>query len=228
MMTHSLKLARPALFRARRFRNVSRGAIALALGLALAGCGGMDTYRGLSNPHQPVVERSQFTLDLASTGGGLTSGEHDRLAGWFDAMNLHYGDRIAIEDPLANGGTRAAVEAAASRYGLLVGNDAPVTEGYVNAGTVRVVITRTTATVPHCPDWSSNSESNFLNATHTNWGCSVSSNMAAMVANPEDFLHGAHGDGLSTVSTSDKAINAYQAKQPTGGQGLSSISSKGG
>lgn len=226
-MTHSLKAAHPPLIR-RPLVRISRGAVVFALGLALAGCGGMSEYRGFENPHQPVVQRNQYTLDLASANGGLANGERERLAGWFDAMSLRYGDRIAIEDPLTSGSTRAAVEAAASRYGLLVGHDAPVTEGYVNAGTVRVVVIRTTATVPHCPDWSSNNETNFKNAVNSNWGCAVGSNMAAMIANPEDLLRGAHGSGLSNVSTSDKAINAYQSQSPTGQQGLKSISSKGG
>lgn len=208
--------------------RAARAAIALGLSTLLAGCGGMSTYQGYESIHQPVVERNQFTLDLATGNAGLARGESERLSGWFSALNLRYGDRIAIDDPLASPSTRTAIEQAAAHYGLLVGNDVPVTQGYVNAGTARVVVSRTTASVPHCPDWSSNSESNPLNATHSNFGCAVNSNLAAMVANPEDLLHGAHGGNQSTAPTSDKAVGQFQAAQPTGANGIKSTSSKGG
>jgi pilus assembly protein CpaD len=38
----------------------------------------------------------------------------------------------------------------------------------VNAGTARIVVTRTSAQVPGCPDWSAKSDANFKNATSTN------------------------------------------------------------
>jgi pilus assembly protein CpaD len=78
--------------------------------------------------------------------------EQRRLAGWFEAMKLRYGDRITIDDPLKSGSNRAAVEAVAGRFGLLVGDQAPVTSGMVNAGAVRVIVTRSSASVPGCPD----------------------------------------------------------------------------
>ncbi|MBU6267471.1 MAG: pilus assembly protein CpaD [Sphingomonadales bacterium] len=211
-----------------RKRRVTRAAIALGLAVALSGCGGMSTNRSLDSVHQPVVERNQYTLDLATGSTGLARGEAERLAGWFEAMELRYGDRVAIDDPLASPATRVAVENAAAKYGLLVGGEVPVSQGYVAAGTARVVITRTTASVPHCPDWSSNSESNFLNATHPNYGCAVNSNLAAMVANPEDLLHGAHGGNRTTAPTSDKAVGQFQTQTPTGSGGLKQTSSKGG
>lgn len=215
-MTHSPKLARLAAH-----------AGALGLVLALSGCGGMSSWRGLDSVHQPVVERTQSSIDLTTGPEGLARGERERLASWFDAMGLRYGDRIAVEDPLASAATHDAVQAAAAKFGLLVSNDAPVTVGYVNAGTARVIVTRSTARVPGCPDWSSNSESNFMNATHSNYGCAVNSNLAAMVANPEELLRGAHGGGLSTAPLSDKAIGAYQGKAPTGVAGLNQTGSKG-
>ena len=220
-MTHSLTIARRGL------RRAGQAAMAIGCGLALSGCGGMSSWRGYDSVHQPVVERSVSTLDLATGSGGLARGEADRLAGWFDALNLHYGDRVAIDDPLASTAARGAIEDAAAHYGLLVSRNVPVTEGYVNAGTVRVVVTRTTASVPHCPDWSSNSETNFQNATNSNFGCAVNSNLAAMVANPEDLLHGARGPVRTNAPTSDKAIGAFQTQTPTGVGGLKSTSSKG-
>jgi len=123
-------------------------ALALSLGLALAGCGGMAANRTIESVHQPVVDKTNYVLDVTTGPGGLSLPEQRRLAGWFDATKLRYGDKVFIDDPLASGATRAAVEAVAARYGMLLSDGAPVTQGYVNAGTARVVVVRTSASVP--------------------------------------------------------------------------------
>ena len=145
--------------------KAAQSAVALSLGIALAGCGGMANNPTLESIHQPIVQRTNYTLDLATGPGGLSLPEQRRLSGWFEAMELRYGDRISIDDPQSSGATRSAVEAVASRYGLLVSDDAPTTPGYVNSGAARVVITRAKATVPGCPDWATKTDANPLNAT---------------------------------------------------------------
>jgi pilus assembly protein CpaD len=203
-------------------------ALALSLAAALAGCGGIPTNGSLDSIHQPVVERVNYTLDVTTGPGGLSYPEQRRLAGWFEAMDLRYGDRIAIDDPLDSEATHAAVEAIAGRYGLLVSPDAPVTQGYVNAGNARVVITRAKATVAGCPDWSGNSDFNPKNATSSNYGCANNANLAAMVANPEHLLKGERGSSDTVVMSSNKAIGAYRSQPTTGTLGLSKNSTKSG
>jgi pilus assembly protein CpaD len=213
------------------FRSATRiagAAISLSLGLALAGCGGIATNKSLDSIHQPVVERTNFTLDVSTGPGGLSYPEQRRLTGWFESLSLRYGDRIAIDDPLQSEATRSAIAAVAGRYGLLLSDDAPVTPGHVEAGTARVVLTRSKARVPGCPDWSSNSENNFNNATSTNFGCAVNSNFAAMVADPEHLLKGADGHGETVVMSSNKAIDSYRTKKPTGAGDLSAIATQKG
>lgn len=204
------------------FRTVAP-ALTLALGLGLGGCA---SNRGLESVHQPVVSRTNYTLDLATYGGGLSLPEQRRLAGWFDALDLRYGDRVTIDDPNASDSTRDAVAGIAARYGLLVGEDAPVTSGQVAPGNARVVVSRSSATVPHCPDWSAKSEVNYNNATYSNYGCAVNSNLAAMVADPEHLLHGAKGTGETVVLTSSKAIDSYRVAKPTGEAGLKQSSTQ--
>jgi pilus assembly protein CpaD len=195
-------------------------ALAVALGLTLAGCANIPTNRQLESIHQPVVERTNYTFDVATGPGGLSLPEQRRLAGWFEAMDLRYGDRVSIDDPLASEATRAAVASVAARYGLLMSDDAPVTAGYVNAGTARVIVTRTFAHVPGCPDWRTTSDSNPLNATSSSYGCAVNGNLAAMVANPEHLVKGAEGTGETVVMSSTKAIETYRTTAPTGAGGL--------
>ena len=56
-------------------------ALALAFGLSLSGCAGIATNRSLDSLHQPLVQRTNYTLDLASGPSGLTLAEQRRLAG---------------------------------------------------------------------------------------------------------------------------------------------------
>ncbi|QUL36598.1 CpaD family pilus assembly protein [Erythrobacter sp. JK5] len=204
------------------------GALALSLGLAVAGCAGMPTNTSLYSDKQPVVERTNFTFDVQTNGGGLAISEQQRLNGWFETMDLRYGDRITVEDPSANPAVADAVSELASRYGLIVGETAPTTAGYLNPGQARVVITRTTASVPGCPDWSAKADANYLNGTSPGYGCSVNSNMAAMVADPQDLLEGKKGDGETTIATSNKAISTYRETAPSGAQGLQNASAGNG
>jgi pilus assembly protein CpaD len=207
--------------------KVAGAALALSLGLTLAGCGGIATNRSLESIHQPVVEHVNYTLDVSTGPGGLSYPEQRRLAGWFEAMDLRYGDRIAIDDPLDSEATRAAVDALASRYGLLVSGDAPATPGNVTAGMARIVVTRAKASVPGCPDWSSNNDFNPNNATKSNYGCATNSNLAAMVADPDHLLKGSESRGDTVVMSASKAISAYREQKPSGTGGLKATGTKG-
>ena len=201
------------------------GALALSLGLALGACGGMPTHRGLESLNQPVVERTNYAFDVSAGAGGLSVPEQQRLAAWFESMVLRYGDRVSIDDPMMSGATRNAISKLAARHGILVSEGAPVTAGYVEPGNARVVITRTSASVPNCPNWSEKSDANYNNATRANYGCAINSNFAAMIANPEDLITGQKGSGETVVSTGSKAIASYRKQAPTGEGGLKETAS---
>ncbi|MFA6219324.1 MAG: CpaD family pilus assembly protein [Erythrobacter sp.] len=203
-------------------------ALALSLSLGLGACGGVADNPSLYSTKQPVVERTHFTLDVTTQGDSLPVGEQQRLVGWFDSMDLRYGDRISVDDPSGSAGVRDAVARLAGRYGLLVSDGAPPTAGFVDPGRVRVVISRTLAGVPGCPDWSAKSDINYGNATYPNYGCAVNSNLAAMVANPEDLIHGQQGSGGTVILSSNKAIDTYRETPPTGAQGLKEVASTEG
>ena len=202
-------------------------AIALSLGLAVAGCGGMATNTSLYSVKQPVVERTNFTLDVNTNPSGLTISEQQRVNGWFETMDLRYGDRVTIEDPASNPPVADAVSELAGRYGLIVNGVAPTTAGALAPGQARVVITRSTAAVPGCPDWSTKSDMNYGNGISPGYGCAVNSNLAAMVANPEDLLEGQKGTGETVVATGTRAIQTYREAAPTGAGGLQDANSGG-
>lgn len=214
---------------ANAFNRKLVGPLAITLSLVLAGCGGHPTEnRSLYSVRQPVVERTNFTLDVDVGGDGLAVSEQQRVAGWFEAMDLGYGDRIAIDDPTASPAVRNDLAKLAGRYGLLISDGSPVTAGYVDPGQARIVVTRSTAHVPGCPDWSANNEANEHNATYPGYGCAINGNLAAMVADPEDLIHGKQGTGETVVTTSTKAIRSYREQAPTGAEGLSEVASNEG
>lgn len=213
-----------------RIKHAASTALALTLMAGLSACstsGGNIANSSVNSVNQPVVERSNFTLDLMAVPSGLTVPEMARLAQWFETLDLGYGDRIAIDDPTASAAVREDVAAVAGRFGLLLDAAAPVTVGYLSPGNVRVVVTRSTAYVPNCPNWSGNSNGNLGNNTSAGYGCAVNSNLAAMIADPEHLLLGAAGTGETVVMSSTKAIETYRDAAPTGAGGLPAVSSQG-
>lgn len=222
-------MIQPTRFTSSALRRLAGTGTVAVLALALAGCGGMPTNRSLDNLHQPVVEHTNYTFDMVTQPeGGLDPVQQRRLADWFGAIGLKYGDHVALDDPAQASGTHAAVEAVAGRFGLVLDAVPPVTEGAIPAGQARVVISRAFASVPGCPDWTARSDANYSNATSPNYGCAVTANLAAMVANKEDLIHGQDGTGNTVIQTNTKAIETYRSKAPTGGQSLKQVSSTSG
>lgn len=182
--------------------------------------------RGVASVNLPVVTRADYAFDLAAPDGALAPDQAARLEGWFQSLELGYGDTIYVEGPYADA-ARDDVARIAGNYGLLVTPGAPVSQGMVQPGTVRVVVARTRATVPGCPNWSRAPQPNFGHQTSPNYGCAVNGNLAAMVANPQDLVFGREGSGVGDNRTLVKALESYRKAVPTGQQGLKDINTKG-
>lgn len=195
--------------------------------VTLSACGTRNP--GIESIHQPVVQRSDYAFDVAAADTGLTAEETDRLAGWMSSLRLGYGDRIAVDaNTGANAAVRDTVSALAARYGLLVSDEVPYTAGQIAPGTARVVVSRMRASVPNCPDHSRVSGIEFEGNTNSNYGCAVNSNLAAMVARPEDLVRGQPGAPTSDPAAAFKAIDTYRKAPSTGAGGLKAESTKGG
>ena len=188
---------------------------------------GDEPTRGLESVNVPVVTRSDYMFDAAAPDGSLPSSEQARLDAWFGGLNLGYGDAIYVDGAYADA-ARSDVARVAGRYGLLLSRGAPVVQGAVAPGTVRVVVSRTRASVPGCPNWSTPSQPNFANHSMSNFGCAVNGNMAAMIADPNDLVWGRDGSGIGNADTASRAIRSYRNAKPTGEGGLIDISTKKG
>ena len=216
-------------------RMITFAAVA-ALGIGATGCASAPEHlTATNNPslysvHQPILQRTDFVFDVATGGDGVAPAELARLDAWFDSIDLRYGDQVTIDEAAGyeSEAARRDVAGVAARYGLLlVDAAAPITAGQVQPGNVRVVVSRTVASVPNCPNWDTPSQPNYNNKTMPNLGCGVNSNLAAMVANPNDLVQGQDGSN-SGAATATRAIRSYRQAQPTGQGGLRESSTTGG
>lgn len=208
------------------FKRRSALPLLALLALPLAACQSGPVNRSMDSVHQPVVSRTDYVFDVYPTAGGdLPASEMGRLDGWFASISLGYGDRVAIDGE----GSRAkdSIADILGNYGLLLSDMAPATAGTVPGGAVRVVVTRSVASVPGCPDWSSTQESDIVHGTHTNFGCATNGNLAAMVANPQDLVLGQPGAVTRAPTAATKAIKTYQDKANTGAGDLKTLSGGG-
>ncbi|MEA3065927.1 MAG: pilus assembly protein CpaD [Sphingomonadales bacterium] len=211
-------------------RNPSLAAL-VAIGAALSLAGAADARpprhgpeRGLDSLNQPVVVRTDYVLDLAGSDGGLSPAERARLDHWFQSLALGYGDHIFVDEGQGYGSGRRDVARTAAEYGILLSEGAPITEGSVPPGGVRVVVSRSTASVPNCPNWSARRGPSSISS---NYGCALNSNFAAMIADPNDLVLGQSGSVTGDANTSSKAIRVYRQTAPTGTKGLSDVSTRG-
>ena len=199
----------------------------IALCTTVAACKTDMPERGLATVHVPVVTSQDFVFDAAAPGGSLAPGEAERLDGWFQGLGLGYGDTLYVDGPFAND-ARARVAQVAGRYGMMVQPGAPVVAGLVQQDAVRVIVSRRRAEVPGCPDWKAPAQPNFANKQISNFGCGVNGNLAAMIADPVDLIHGREGDGVGDAATASRAIQMYRNAPPTGTKGLMDVNTKKG
>lgn len=196
-----------------------------ALAIGIGGCVsqphqlGVGSNYGLYSLHQPVVEHTNFVFDVATQGDTVADSEQGRLAAWFDSIGLRYGDSITIDGDGSEGARRDVAHVAATRGLLVADASAPVTEGSVPPGFVRVVASRSTAGVPDCPSWNDPVLESPVR-TGSNYGCATNSNLAAMIANPEDLIQGRDASGEGASQTAGRAARSYRESQPSGRQGL--------
>lgn len=188
-----------------------------------------DINPTLNSVNQPVVQRTDYVYDMAVGQPGVAAFDLDRLSNWFDSLRLRYGDRVYVDEGQGYRDARVRQQIAdvAADYGILLADGTPVTAGAVQPGAVRVIVSRAVASVPGCPNWSEAGEIGNRITTGSNYGCSINSNLAAMIADPNDLVLGQEVDGSGDPVSTTKAIKHYRDTAPTGGT-LEASSAKGG
>ena len=75
------------------------------------------------------------------------------------------------------------------------------------------VVTTDRAAVPNCPNWKTGGLDSAA-VTDSNYGCAINSNLAAMVADPMDLVHGKTTDTFDAANNA-RAIKAWREAEPT-------------
>jgi pilus assembly protein CpaD len=101
-----------------------------------------------------------------------------------------------------------------------------MTEGVVAPGYVRVVASRSTASVPECPYWGDPGIESPVR-TSSNYGCATNTNLAAMIANPDDLIRGREASANGAAIIAGRAVRVYRENRPTGQQPLPANSTTG-
>lgn len=197
-----------------------------ALALPVAAHARDRNNRSVESIHQPVISYAAFAFDIqAGVDGGLSDAEAKRMNEWLVSIRVGYGDQVAIVTDAGSYSTalREGIANVVARHGLLVSEDSSAAAGAPPEGAVRLVVRRASASVPGCPDWSTKAETNMNLSTSSNFGCGINSNLAAMIANPEDLVRGQTTESGLRTATSNRAITTYRDKPPTGSGDLKNI-----
>lgn len=196
-------------------QRVVLSGVLLGVAIGVSACG---TNTTLSSVKTPVVSTHAVSRDIAfQPDGALAPADAASLHAFLSSLNLGPADQVLLDDPQPHGAAarRAAVASVVLHSGGVLAEGRAPAATALPQGTARLWIVRAQVTPPACPDWSSNPNSNLNASTHSNYGCAVNSNMAAMVANPADL---AEGQDYAGPKGSDiyKVHDRWQRRVPTG------------
>lgn len=189
----------------------SRGAKPLLVAASLAvtilsGCAGPrdqlttggipDDYR---ERHPIVVTEAEQTVDIpvASTDRRLTIAQRELIRGFATNYVSRASGPVYILSPEGspNAGAaralRSQVRAELASRGIAsnkIINTSYAATGLLDAAPLRLSFTGTTAVTTQCGQWPKDITADFTNQNYYNFGCASQNNLAAQVANPEDFV----------------------------------------
>lgn len=169
----------------------------MLLGVMLAGCSQGDV--ALENEYVPVahyerypisVRRAPVKMALAARAGRLTREQINATENFASAARQNAESKISISWPSGSAKARGMARDVA---GLFVEQGVPHSSIRVTSypggasSPLRISYLRKVAVTPECGDWSDNLANKPDNTPYLNFGCATQHNIAAMVANPEDF-----------------------------------------
>ncbi|MBW9052143.1 CpaD family pilus assembly protein [Rhizobium mesosinicum] len=190
-----------------RSRTAKPLLVAASLAVAiLSGCAGPrdqlttggipDDYR---ERHPIVVAETEQTVDIpvASTDRRLTIAQRELIRGFATNYVSRASGPVYILSPegSANAGAaralRSQVRAELASRGIAsnkIINTTYAATGLLDAAPIRLSFTGMTAVTTRCGQWPKDISADFTNQNYYNFGCASQNNLAAQVANPEDFV----------------------------------------
>lgn len=203
----------------------------LAAGL-LAGCATSKDPK-LADRDQPLTPTEQFPLKavpipgeirLAAHPDGLSSAQREAVADLADHWLQEGGGPVTIRvpdtgvDPRAADLTSGQAAAELSAMGVPDQNIRRVRYDASGEGVAPIIVAYRTyeAVVPRCGTKWGNLSTNAKNKPYDNFGCAVSANLAAMIADPADIA-GPRAQDPADASRRTTVVEKYRQGQTTGG-----------
>lgn len=208
----------------------------VALGIALGGCAeplSVTDYSPAEQSSQLEVNYTQLVQPLRyqANSDRLAAGERERLIAFAQRRELTTGDRVVVataptSDALARRRVQAATAALASG-GVRFFSVSQMTDASLPQNTAEFRLERHLVTLPRCPNWSSPPQ-NWSNRPSSNFGCSNTTNLGLMIADPADLV-GGRQMGPADGSHETLAIRRYRSGQaaPLTASGTSEIQATG-
>jgi pilus assembly protein CpaD len=136
--------------------------------------------------HPISVVKDTARIELVPHRGGLTRLERNEVARFAQSALAAASRSIGLSHP------RNASATAAEVRSLLVSEGVPsrmiVATAYDGSGPVSLSFSRTVARTEPCGDWNENLARTGENESFPNFGCAHQQNIAAVVADPNDFV----------------------------------------
>jgi len=198
-------------------------------GLGLAGCAHDDlalddAYTPLSPEERFPIQtaRSPVTMDVDTAQGSLQPSQVNAVARFARQSTAGGASPVIIKRPAGGGASARVAEEVA---GLLLQQGVP--RSMIRVGTypapasapVHIAYLKSVAHTQPCDDWSVDATSTSKNLQMPNHGCAVQSNIAAMLANPNDI------DTPRPVSANPAANGTAAIKKISNGSSSSGIAS---
>lgn len=166
----------------------------------LAGCGPTLVRSDLELRHEPTFHT--VTDHVWIEPGVAGQADLDLLL----ARNgARYGDRLVISAP------PETVRALQDRYAMTgIRVIAAPDDDWSRNGQYRATFTRLVVTPPNCGDWSDGDTESADNKPSSHWGCAQTSNLARMVADPNDLIAGRSDETAYNTDADIVAVRAYR------------------
>ena len=214
----------------RRRTTIIRALLAAVLGASAAGCATTPKHdpaaprQGLTSTEQftATVDSHQDQILLAAHADGLSAAQAQALSNLVDRWRDTGGGPIMVQAPSHGGGeayrSAMAIQDALAGLGVretaikLVGYEASTAEG----APMIVSFASYEAKGPKCGlEWDSFTKS-ATNKPNNNFGCAVTANIAAMVANPADLAVARQTDPAD-AQRRETVLGKYRAGAVTSG-----------
>lgn len=172
--------------------------VTLALAGFLSACGPTQIRSDVELRREPVFDTVTDTQEIAPGLAGDTA-----LDLLLARNGARYGDRLIVT---ASPDIRDGLRRRLTGTGIRV---LPAPEGTVAQGApYTATFVRLVVTPPSCGDWSDDAD--YDNKPGAHWGCSQVSNLARMVADPNDLLAGREATAPHNTEADTLAIRAYR------------------